>query len=188
VVRLQPRSAEALGLLALMLYCEARRPAQFDPAGRFVGLTDQDTTLWSRDLIQEAEACLWQASQLRQTGSFQIEAAIQSAHCQRAYTGQTPWASIAALYAVLVATDPSIGARIGEAVALAESGALERALAALRAIPEAEVASHQPYWVALAHLQRKAGADARAALTRAIGLTADARLREHLAGGLGPAH
>jgi RNA polymerase sigma-70 factor (ECF subfamily) len=185
VVHLQPQSAEALGLLALMLYCEARRPAQFAADGRFVGLTAQDTTRWLPAPMHEAEACLLRAAQLRQPGSFQIEAAIQSAHCQRAYSGQTPWAAIAALYATLVAIDPSTGARIGQAVALAESGSFTTALGLLRAIPAADVASHQPYWVALAHLQGRAGEDARPALTRAIGLTADARLREHLARGLG---
>jgi RNA polymerase sigma-70 factor (ECF subfamily) len=184
VVHLQPHSAEALGLLALLLYCEARRPAQFDADGRFVGLTAQDTARWLPAPIREAEACLRHAAQLHQPGSFQIEAAIQSAHCQRAFTGQTPWAAIAALYATLVAIDPSTGARIGHAVALAESGSLTTALGLLRAIPAADVASHQPYWVALAHLQGRAGEDTRAALTRAIGLTADARLREHLARGL----
>jgi RNA polymerase sigma-70 factor, ECF subfamily len=184
VVQLQPQSAEALGLVALMLYCEARRPAQFDAEGHFVSLTRQDTSLWSREKIQEAEACLWRASQLQQPGCFQLEAAIQSAHCQRAASGQTPWAAIAGLYGALVAIDASVGARIGQAVALAESGALAQGRAVLHAVPEAEVVSHQPYWVALAHLQRMAGADARPALIRAIGLTADARLREHLSMGL----
>jgi RNA polymerase sigma-70 factor (ECF subfamily) len=99
-------------------------------------------------------------------------------------TGQTPWAAIAGLYGALLTFDASVGARIGQAVALAESGALNQGLDVLRAVPEAEVASHQPYWVALAHLQRMAGADARPALTRAIGLTADVRLRAHLSKGL----
>ena len=184
VVQLQPQSAEALGLVALMLYCEARRPAQFGADGHFVSLTRQDTALWSRAQIQEAEACLWRASQMQQPGCFQLEAAIQSAHCQRAATGQTPWAAIAGLYGALLAIDASVGARIGQAVALAESGALAQGLDVLHAVADTEVASHQPYWVALAHLQALAGADARPALTRAIGLTADARLREHLSKGL----
>jgi RNA polymerase sigma-70 factor (ECF subfamily) len=184
VARLQPGSAEAAGLLALLLYCEARRPAQFDAEGRFVSLAEQDTGLWSRTLIDEAEQWLRHAATHHEPGSFQLEAAIQSAHCQRAFTGHTPWDAIAALYGVLVAGFPSVGACIGQAVALCEAGAIEAALAALDAIPAAEVASHQPYWVALAHLQRRAGLDSNAALTRAIGLTADPRLRAHLSHGL----
>ena len=51
VAHLQPDDAEALGLLALLLHSEARRPAQFSEAGDFVPLTAQDTTLWQRELI-----------------------------------------------------------------------------------------------------------------------------------------
>jgi len=182
VVQLQPDSAEAHGLLALMLHCEARRPALFDAHGRFVPLTRQDTTRWDRTLIQEAEGMLWRASQLRAPGHFQIEAAIQSAHCQRAFTAQTPWTSIAALYAALVGHFPSLGARIGHAVALAEAGEGAEGLRLLTALAPAEVADHQPYWTALAYLRSKAGQTdgACAALERAIGLTADARVRAHL--------
>jgi RNA polymerase sigma-70 factor (ECF subfamily) len=182
VVQLQPDSAEAYGLLALMIHCEARRPALFDADGRFVPLTRQDTTRWDRALIQEAESMLWRASQLRAPGHFQIEAAIQSAHCQRAFTGQTPWTSIAALYAALVGHFPSLGARIGHAVALAEAGEGAEGLRALTALAPAEVADHQPYWTALAYLRSKAGQTdgACAALERAIGLTADPRVRAHL--------
>ncbi len=184
VATLQAGDAEALGLRALLLHCEARRPAQFDAGDAFVPLTRQNTALWGRDLMQEAEASLWRAAALRAPGPFQLEAAIQSAHNQRAFTGRTPWAQIAALYALLVAQHGGIGARIGQAVALSESGDGDKALALLHAMPPQSVAAHQPYWVALAHLQRRAGlADAaQASLQRAAGLTADARVRRFLLG------
>ncbi len=183
VVALQPGSAEALGLLALMLFCEARRPAQFSADDRFVPLAEQDTALWQRPLLHEAEACLWQAARLQQPGVFQLEAAIQSAHCQRAFGGSTPWPAIARLYAALVQHFPSTGAQIGHAVALAESGQVAAGLEVLRAVQaQADVATHQPYWVALAHLLAMNGRqdDGAAALQRAIGLTEDARVRAHL--------
>jgi RNA polymerase sigma-70 factor (ECF subfamily) len=185
VTALLPQQAEALGLLALLLYCEARRPAQFDDAGAFVPLTQQDTARWDRDLLSQAENALLQASTLRMPGAFQIEAAIQSAHCQRAFTGSTPWRAIAQLYAALIHLAPSIGARIGHAVAQAEAGDGALALAALDALGHDEaaaLATHQPYWVARAHLCRLNGraAEAEAALLRAIGLTEDARIRDHL--------
>jgi RNA polymerase sigma-70 factor (ECF subfamily) len=77
---------------------------------------------------------------------------------------------------------PSLGARLGHAVALAEAGEGAEGLRVLTALAPAEVADHQPYWTALAYLRGKAGqADgACAALERAIGLTADARVRAHL--------
>jgi RNA polymerase sigma-70 factor (ECF subfamily) len=183
VVALQPQSAEALGLLALMLHNEARRPAQFDAGGGFVPLTHQDTQRWQHTLLQEAEQALWQAAQLRQPGAFQIEAAIHSAHAQRAFGGRTPWAAIAALYGALVQRVPAIGARIGHAVALAESGELAAGQAALDALTSDSVGTHAPYWVALAHLRRLAGdkSGAAQALDRAIGLTEDPRVRAHLA-------
>jgi RNA polymerase sigma-70 factor (ECF subfamily) len=182
VATLQPGSAEALGLLALMLYCEARRPAQFDANGEFVPLTEQDAGRWSRAHLTEAEGLLWRAAQQDTPGPFQIEAAIQSAHCQRAVTGQTPWAAIAQLYGVLVAHFPSTGSCIGQAVALAESGDVAAGLAVLQRLDPQQTRAHQPYWVALAHLQRAAGqVDAAVlALQRAIGLTEDPRVRAHL--------
>lgn len=184
VVQLQPEHAEALGLLALMNYCEARRPAMFDAGGRFVPLTVQDTTLWDRSRLSEAEDLLTRAAQRRDPGHFQIEAAIQSAHCQRAFTGRTPWAGIAALYATLVAHFPSVGARIGHAVALAEAGEGADGLRILEALAPADVTAYQPYWVALAYLRASNGQaeGARVALDRAVGLTADARVRTYLQG------
>jgi RNA polymerase sigma-70 factor (ECF subfamily) len=180
VAAAQPQSAESAGLLALLLYCEARRPAQFGGDGDFVPLTQQDTAQWDRALIGEAETALWQASRLRSPGPLQLEAAIQSAHCQRAFTGRTPWAPIAQLYGALVAQQGSIGAHIGRAVALAEAGDVPAGLQVLAALDAARVRDHQPYWVALAHLQRLAGADTATALQRAIGLTAEARVRRFL--------
>jgi RNA polymerase sigma-70 factor, ECF subfamily len=182
----QPDSAEALGLLALMLFCQARRPAQFDAQGRFVPLTQQDTTRWQRPLLAEAEQCLWAASRLRTPGVFQLEAAIQSAHCQRLATGTTPWQVIAQLYGALVQHHPSTGAHIGRAVALAEAGDVPAGLAALEALRaddrDGALAAYQPFWVALAHLQGLAGEGHAAAPNwqRAIGLTEDPRVRAHL--------
>lgn len=182
VARLQPGSAEALALLALLLYCECRRPAQFDAQDRFVPLTRQDTTLWDARLLREAEACLWRASALQQPGAFQIEAAIQSAHCQRATTGHTPWEAIAGLYGALAALEPGVGVRIGQAVAVCESGSPQLGLELLERIDAHEVAQHQPYWVATAHLQRACGRHeaAKASLARALGLTLDPRVRDWL--------
>lgn len=174
-------SAEAMGLLSLLLYCEARRPAQFE-SDDFVPLAEQDTSRWDASLITQAEACLRRASQLRQSGSFQLEAAIQSAHCQRAFTGHTPWTAIAHLYGQLLQHFPSIGARIGKAVALSESGAVNEGLRVLDEISAIDVTDHQSYWVARAHLHRLAAhqIQADAALQRAVGLTSDERVRRYL--------
>jgi RNA polymerase sigma-70 factor (ECF subfamily) len=176
-----PAAAEALGLLALLLFVESRRAARFDEHGAFVPLPLQDPARWQRPLIEEAEALLWQAAGHRAPGPLQLEAAIQSAHAQRLRSGHTPWAGIAQLYeALLQHHGGSLGARVAHAVALAEAGEVQAGLQHLAAIDATRVRDHQPYWVALAHLQRMAGLDAQAALQRAIGLTADERVRAFL--------
>ncbi|MGE3771644.1 MAG: RNA polymerase sigma factor [Gammaproteobacteria bacterium] len=182
VAELQPGSAEAQGLLALLWYCEARRSARFDAAGRFVALADQDCSRWDHALIAAAEERLRRASQLGRPGGYQLEAAIQSAHCQRAYGAGAPWSAIAALYDALVTQAPTIGARIGQAVAHAEAAGAQAGLRLLAALEADDVRNHQPYWVALAHLERRANHPqaADAALERAMGLTVDARVRAHL--------
>jgi RNA polymerase sigma-70 factor (ECF subfamily) len=189
VASLQPASAEAGGLLALLLFCEARRPAQFDAQGRFVPLARQDTTCWDGVLLREAEAVLWQASRHGEPGPFQLEAAIQSAHAQRAATGTVPHQAIVRLYEALLAQAPSLGACVGHAAALGEAGDPAAGLRSLPAADAPEVAAYQPYWVVRAHLLAACGqhAPAHAARERAIGLTADPRIREWLAAQSGDA-
>jgi len=187
VTALQPDQAEAWGLLALLLHAQARRAAQVDAAGCFVPLAAQDPAAWDADLALQAEQALLTAARLRQPGPFQLEAAIQSAHAQRRATGRTPWAGIAQLYGLLVAHHPSLGARVGQAVAVAEASDPAAALALLDGLPDAAVQAYAPYWVARAHVLKQAGAPGwEAATQRAIGLTDDPRLRDFLAQGLQP--
>ena len=62
VTQLLPEEPEAWGLLALMLYAEARRPARRSAKGEFVPLRSQDGRLWDWPLIEEAETALLRAS------------------------------------------------------------------------------------------------------------------------------
>ncbi len=186
VAGLMPASAEAQGLLALLLFCEARRSARFDAVtGAFVPLHEQDTARWQRALIAEADQFLWQASALRSPGAFQFEAAIQSAHCQRASTGQVPWTAIATLYSRLLHVAPTIGARVGQAVAVGEASGADAGLRLLDALIASVDASgdYQPYWAARAHLLVRAGLpnEAAAAARRAIDLSRAPLLRDWLA-------
>ncbi|MGH8188625.1 MAG: RNA polymerase sigma factor, partial [Steroidobacteraceae bacterium] len=77
---------EVRGLLALMLYCEARRPARRSVDGRFVPLTEQDPHDWNASMIAAAEGELAAAAPMRRPGRFQVEAAIQSVHAESAHT------------------------------------------------------------------------------------------------------
>ena len=183
VVALLPDEPEAGGLLALMLHCEARRPARRDASGAYVPLSRQDVSLWSRTMIDEAERTLADASRVRRPGRFQLEAAIQSVHAQRAVTGGTDWEAIALLYEGLVRVAPTIGARVAHAGALAEARGAATGLAALDAMPMDVVIAYQPYWALRAHLLQAFGRvdEARDAYARAIGLSEDPAVREFLA-------
>jgi len=87
-----------LGLAALMCLAEARRPARRTPAGLFVPLDEQDPGLWDRVLVDRGEALLHRAHSYRRQGRYQLEAAIQSAHCDRARTGRVDWQALRTLH------------------------------------------------------------------------------------------
>jgi RNA polymerase sigma-70 factor (ECF subfamily) len=97
-------------------------------------------------------------------------------------TGRTDWVAIALLYEGLILLAPTIGARVGQAAALAETGGAESGLSALGAIPPDAVASYQPYWALSGHLLKRVGrtAEARRAYTRAVGLSEDPAVRDFL--------
>lgn len=182
VADLAADDGEALGLLALMLYCEARKAAQFRPDGELVPLDLQDTRRWSQALIDEADRLLTRAAGLGSVGPFQLEAAIQSAHCSRRHGAETPWPDIARLYEALLAFAPTIGAEIGRALALARAtDRPEDGLRLLDALDAARVDAYQPWWAARAYLFERAGREdeAVACLQRAIALTRDIRVVAH---------
>lgn len=177
-----PTDPEARGLLALMLYCEARRAARYGSNGEYVPMGEQDTRLWSDAMIQEAERTLSEAARERRAGRFQLEAALQSAHIEGARAGRTDWHAIAVLYDGLVRVAPTVGAIVGRAAALGEATGPSAGLAALEAIEVDAARSYQPYWAVRAHLLGRLGraAEALAAFDRAIGLTEDASIRQFL--------
>ena len=183
VVQLLPGEPEALGLLSLMLHCEARRPARRGPSGEYVPLAEQDVRLWSRPLADEAERLLATAARAGRPGRFQYEAAVQSAHAARAVTGRTDWETVALLYEGLVAAAPTVGALVGRAAALAEARGPAIGLAALNALPAEATVVYQPYWALRAHLLGRLGrpAEAATARDRAAGLSEDPAVRAFLA-------
>jgi RNA polymerase sigma-70 factor (ECF subfamily) len=182
LVRLVPAEPEARGLLSLLLHCEARRAARRSPSGDYVPLTDQDVTRWSLPMIAEAERELAFAASMERMGRFQLEAAIQSAHAQRAFTGTIDWAGITLLYEGLVSLAPTLGARVGQAAAHFNTGDPHSGLSILDAIDHQHVCTYQPYWAVRAHLLAELGdfASARVAYSHAIGLTEDPKVREFL--------
>jgi len=192
LLEVMPDEPEARGLLALMLFCEARRPARRSADGAYVPILEQDTQLWSSKMIREAEVLLDGAASQHRAGRFQLEAALQSAHIDSARTGETNWPAIAVIYEGLVRAAPTIGAYVGRAAALAEARGATDALSALDVVDPDTARNYQPYWAVRAHVLSRLGrnADATIAFDRAIELTADPAIaqflagrREHLSGG-----
>jgi predicted RNA polymerase sigma factor len=182
LLHLMPSEAEVRGLLALMLHCEARRLARRDPDGRYVPLSEQDPRQWSLPLIEEAEHLIVEAASRGHTGRFQLEAAIQSVHAERARSGQTEWGAIVMFYEQLIRISPTLGTRTGHAAAVGEAKGPEAGLAVLAGIDPDDVSAYQPYWAVRAHLLHGLGKKSQAehAFDLAIGLTEDPAVRQFL--------
>jgi RNA polymerase sigma-70 factor (ECF subfamily) len=173
---LLPESAEARGLLALMLLHDSRREARQDANGELVLLQDQDRARWDHSKIEEGIAVLDDAMQLRAPGVYQVQAAISALHTEAV----TDWPQITALYDALVQMNPSPVVEVNRAVAVAMAQSPSEGLALLHRIDS--VNDYYPYHVARADLlrrthQREAAADAYA---RALELCQNQAERAHL--------
>ncbi|MBZ9698922.1 RNA polymerase sigma factor [Mesorhizobium sp. CO1-1-9] len=183
VASLLPQEPEALGLLSLMLFAEARRAARRDTAGEYVALAEQDHALWDHALVDEAEALLRRAAAMGTIGRYQLEAAVQSAHVARRLSGRTDWAAIRALYEALFSIAGSPVVAINRAVAIAETEGAVAGLAALYVLgDDKRLNDYQPYWAARAGLLARLGQAPQAleAYDRAIGLERDPAVRRFL--------
>ncbi len=183
VAELLPEEPEVLGLLALMLYAEARRSARRDAQGEYVPLAQQDPALWNETMINEAEALLLRARALGSIGRYQLEGALQSAHIYRCRTGHNNWPAVVELYDTLLALTASPVVAINRALAVAEIHGASAALSELSKVAaDVRLAEYQPYWATRAELLAKTDArnEARDAYELAIGLERDASVRRFL--------
>jgi RNA polymerase sigma-70 factor, ECF subfamily len=110
---------EALGLLALMLLHESRRPARTSADGELVLLDDQDRTRWDRQLISEGMTLVERALRSRSFGPYTLQAAIAAVHAAADTPPKTDWAEIVGLYDVLMKADPSPVVELNRAAAVA---------------------------------------------------------------------
>lgn len=177
-----PDHAEVLGLLSLMLFCQARSSAACTAEAGFVPLDQQNTASWDITLLEEAEALLRRASLQKKPGRFQLEAAIQSAHSARLLHGVNTWSHIVNLYRALLTSSYSLGAEVGYYSALSNILSPKEALEALMDATTKTHLSYQPYWALRAHLLARCGEHAAAcsAYTTAIGLTINTPVRDFL--------
>jgi RNA polymerase sigma-70 factor, ECF subfamily len=180
LVDLLPESAEARGLLALMLLHDSRRETRLDAAGNLVLLEDQDRTRWDRAKISAGIAILDDALLLHAPGPYQVQAAISALHAEAATPDETDWPQIAALYGTLAVIMPSPVVEVNRAVAVAMAQSPTVGLLLLHRIEGME--SYYPYHVARADLlrrtnQQEAAADA---YKRALNLCQNSAERAYL--------
>jgi RNA polymerase sigma-70 factor (ECF subfamily) len=133
---LMPDEPEAHGLLALMLFHDARTAARVDEAGDLVLLEDQDRSLWDASMIGEGASVLEAALRQRRPGPFQVQAAIAACHAEAASAAETDWMQIAALYATLTEMVPSAVVELNRAVAVSMALGPAEGLAMVESLTE----------------------------------------------------
>ncbi len=132
-VELLPAESEPKGLLALMLFNDARRSTRRDYAGDIVLLENQDRSRW--DGAQIADGLKWVNQALRTArGPYAVQAAIAALHATARSAGETDWANIAKWYGLLAEIHPSPVIELNRAVAVAMAEGFERGLALMNAI------------------------------------------------------
>ena len=124
LAELMPDEPEVHGLLALMLVNDGRRKARFADE-TVVLLRDQDRSLWNLEQIAEGQAVLDRALALGGRGPYVLQAAIAILHMDE----PQDWPQLAALYGELARLTASPVVELNRAVAIAEAGDVEAALA-----------------------------------------------------------
>ena len=178
---LMPDEPEALGLVALMLFHDARSAARLDDNGDLVVLSHQDRTRWDAAAITEGRLRLDAAARLGRPGPFQMQAAIAACHVRD--DGTKDWAEIADLYDRLFAMTPSAVIALNRAVAVSMSEGPEVGLALLdRIAPDGELREYHLLPAARADMLRRLGrrSEAAEAYRRAFDLAGTEAERRYL--------
>jgi RNA polymerase sigma-70 factor (ECF subfamily) len=173
LVDLMPDEPEAIGLLAVLLLTDARRTARTTAGGAMIRLTDQDRSLWDRELIDEGHQLVRACLRRNRPGPYQLQAAIGAVHADAPSAEATDWSQIVALYDQLAIVRPDPVVALNRAVAVAERDGPEAGLVALDDVDHVRLADFQPYHATRADLLARTGrhAAATAAYDAALGLT-----------------
>jgi RNA polymerase sigma-70 factor, ECF subfamily len=179
LAELMPDEPEVLGLLALMLLTEARRPARTDTHGNLVLLANQDRSRWDRGLIAEGQALVRRCLRGGRPGPYQIQAAINAVHTDAETAPATDWGQILALYDQLMAVAPTPVVALNRAVAVAETQGPEAALPLVEAL---DLDGYYVYHSIRAALLRRLGrtAEAADAYSQAAAATSNAAEQAYL--------
>ena len=179
LVELMPDEPEAVGLLALMLLTEARRPARTDAAGDLVLLADQDRSRWDAAMLAEGHDLVRRCLRRGAPGPYQLQAAVGAVHTDAADVAATDWSQIVRIYDHLLRIAPTDVVRLNRAVAVAE---LDGPQAALAEVDGLDLGGYTAFHVVRAEMLGRIGrwSEAAAEWSRAAELSANAREARHL--------
>jgi RNA polymerase sigma-70 factor (ECF subfamily) len=162
---LMPDEPEVRGLLALMRIHHSRREARFT-GDDIVLLEEQDRSLWDRKELAAGRELIDQAIALRGRGPYLLQAAIASLQSDESID----WPEVVELYGRLAEITRSPVVELNRAVAIAQTGATEKALAIVDGLELTDYPYlHSTRGELLRRLNRLD--EARAAYDRALELT-----------------
>ncbi|WP_328584559.1 RNA polymerase sigma factor [Streptomyces sp. NBC_00370] len=176
---LLPDDPEVMGLLALMLLIESRRPARTAPDVGLVPLAEQDRSRWDGALIAEGQALARRCVEGGRPGPYQIQAAVNAVHSEAPTVADTDWEQILRLYDQLLVLSPSPVVALNRAVAVAEVEGPRTALALVDAL---DLDGYHAFHAVRADLLRRLGRipEAAAAYDAARAHTRNAAERDFL--------
>jgi RNA polymerase sigma-70 factor (ECF subfamily) len=176
---LMPDEPEVMGLLALILLTESRRRARTDSNGELIRLPDQDRSLWNPSLIEEGQDLVRACLRRYRPGPYQIQAAIAAVHSDAPTAEETDWRQILTLYDQLLGFTSSPIVKLNRSIALAETGEVSSALAA---IDRLDLGDYHLLHATRGDLLERLGRfeEAAQAYGTAAALTANAAEQEHL--------
>jgi RNA polymerase sigma-70 factor (ECF subfamily) len=165
---------EVMGLLALLLLHDSRRPTRMSANGDLVLLEHQDRSLWNQTYIKEGIALVERALSKKRIGPYTLQAAIAAVHAEAPSAADTDWAQIVALYDLLLRIEPSPIIELNRAIAVAMRDGPAKGLELVNALLESdELTGYHLAHAARADLCRRLGKtlDARTSYQRALALT-----------------
>src|SRR5262249_5686851 len=183
MTHLLPMEPEVLGLLALLLLTDARRPARVGDDGQLVLLEDQDRGLWNTVQIDEGLRHLNDAMPRGRPGPYQLWAAITACHMEAATAEETDWPEIVSLYNELLRHEPTDMVRANRAVAVAMVEGPAAGLAILDGLQcKPQIRDWPQLHVARAELLRRLDRTQQAirAYGEAVGLEPSVAVRSHI--------
>ncbi|MGH7603071.1 MAG: RNA polymerase sigma factor [Gemmatimonadaceae bacterium] len=175
---------EAIGLLALMLLHESRRPARTSESGGLVLLEEQDRSVWNREQIAEGVALLNSALSSRRIGPYTLQAAISAVHAEAPDATATDWNEIVGLYDTLLRIEQSPVIELNRAVSVAMRDGPEAGLELIDSIfARGELTDYYLAHASRGDLYRRLGqiSDARAAYERTLELATQELERDFIA-------